>query len=195
MVIAEILAGMHSRQGNLEVPLQGETDMQGRSQAGADSRSPAAISEHLAALDVAPALRELVAASSECRSITSHFVEGDYVAVSPGAGGHIAGYVHQRKVSLALSPRRADMVGAQHGWEVSPDSGITSYVQIPAGSLMAEPHRTAALALFLESLDWRASGPSQHIGAGTGAPAPGRPMETCKIHFTHMLGGRCEQCD
>ncbi len=156
---------------------------------------PGATAEHLRELGVVPDMQALVAAASAVRSITSHVVRGDYVAISPGAGGHIAGYVSQRRLSLALPPGRADAVGAKQGWAVWPDSGITSYVQIPAIALASEAQRVVALSLLLESLDWRALGPHWLAGAGSGDAAAGSPVEMCPVHFTEMLGGHCEQCD
>jgi hypothetical protein len=78
---------------------------------------------------------------------------------------------------------------------VEPDSGITSYLHIPATALGWEPQRSLVLALFLQSVDWRAAGPYQPTGGAASKAAPGQPAEMCPVHFTAMLRGHCDLCD
>jgi hypothetical protein len=153
------------------------------------------ITGHLCGLGVAPELQALVAAATAQRNLTSHVVPGDYVAISPGGGGYIVGYFRPHLLSLAMPPWRAELVGADQGWQVEPDSGITSYVRIPAAALASELQRSVALALFLQSIDWRAAGPHQDSAASPPRMAPSPSVPTCPVHFTQMLGGRCDLCD
>lgn len=81
-------------------------------------KSSAPLAEHLDVLKAAPALTKLVLTAGLHRRLTGHVVTRDYVAVSSRSGGHVAAYCHRTELSLALPPRRAEDVGAEHGWRV-----------------------------------------------------------------------------
>jgi len=162
----------------------------------AQSAVPTTIAEHLSSRGVAPELQALVASVSEQRSLVSR-VRG-HVALSPGGGGYIVAHVHPQVLSLAMPPPRARKVASEHGWTVEADSGITSYLRIPAGALRVERKRARVLDLFVQSVDWRAGGPHPLVAAtadgDADAPQP-RQIEQCPVHFTAMPGGHCDSCD
>lgn len=160
----------------------------------AESALPTTIAEHLSSRGVAPELQALVASVCEQRSLVSR-VRG-YVAISPGSGGYIAGYVHPQVLSLAMPPPRARKVASEHGWTVEADSGVTSYLRIPAADLRVERKRARVLDLFVQSVDWRAGGQHPLVAATVDADAPRpRQIEQCPVHFTAMPGGHCDSCD
>lgn len=152
------------------------------------------IADHLRSRGVAPELQALVASVCEQRSLVSRL--RGYVALSPAGGGYIVGYVHPQLLSLAMPPPRARKVGSEQGWTVEADSGITSYLRIPAADLRVERKRARVLDLFLQSVDWRAREPQPAVAkaADPGDPRP-RQIEQCAIHFTAMPGGHCDSCD
>lgn len=168
------------------------TDLKGGTVA--ESALPTTIAEHLSSRGVAPELQALVAAVCEQRSLVSR-VRG-YVALSPGGGGYIVGYVHPQVLSLAMPPPRARKVASEHGWTVEADSGVTSHLRVPAADLRVERKRARVLDLFLQSVDWRAGGPHPLVAevADPSAPLP-RHIEQCPVHFTAMPGGHCDSCD
>ena len=159
-----------------------------------ETAMPTAVADHLTSRGVAPELQALVASVCEQRHLVSR-VRG-YVALSPAGGGYIVGYVHPQVLSLAMPPPRARKVASEHGWTVEADSGITSYLRVPAEDLRVEKNRTRVLDLFLQSVDWRAGGPHPVVAKTVDPDAPQpRLIAQCPVHFTAMPGGHCDSCD
>ena len=125
---------------------------------GVEGSMPANVVADLKKYTVSSDLRAVIEATSARTGITSHVVSGSYVSISPDNGQPIAGFIHRKRMTLAMPPPRAELVASQYGWRVQRKNGVSSYVKIPADGLVTEAQRAVARDLLVEAICWRALG-------------------------------------
>jgi hypothetical protein len=88
-----------------------------------------------------------------------------YVSLRPTPVGAIAVYSHPHHLSIAVEPQKAVALrGLMPYADQILKSPATTYVVVKDTDLSS--HFTAVLELAIQSVDWRASGPSTTLGSG-----------------------------
>ena len=113
-----------------------------------------------------------------------------YVSLRPSVDRAVAVYVHANRVSIACDPLKASSLNLPG--RKDPVTPATTYVVLDSDHL--DTAHAAAVQLAVESLDWRAAGPSRSERAARGQVAD-LEQEVCPdCRFVVTPAGTCN-CD
>lgn len=167
-----------------------DVDVVRAASAAVDALLVSADSPRRPAPQLLPALLDDLDAEASVRSLVDTLAAGqpvvaarqsDYVSLRPAAGGSVAVYVHRATLAIALPPGQAAAAAdAVPAAVLQQKTGITSYLRVPAASLLS--HHDAVLELCSRSLAWRASAvsgaQSSLVSIGPVAPTEA-PCRSC----------------
>ena len=106
----------------------------------------------------------------------------NYLSLRPDPVGAIAVYAHAGHVSIAVEPAKAKGLRTQEPFrEQILKTPATTYVVVSEADLLV--HDEAVVAVALESVDWRATGPASTLGKGGGRSAS-EEQDTCPNCWT-----------
>ena len=114
----------------------------------------------------------------------------NYLSLRPLPVGAIAVYAHSAHVSIAVEPGKAKALQSQaHFRQQILKTPATTYIIVKESDLAT--HEEAVVAVAVESMDWRAIGPSSTLGKG-GSKASVMEQDTCPNCWTVISpGGGC----
>jgi hypothetical protein len=147
------------------------------------------LEERLQDLNPTSVIATLVRDLDKERSIASDR-RANYLSLRPTPVGAIAVYTHSLHVSIAVEPAKAVALrGTMPYADQILKTPATTYLVVKDTDLNA--HFKAVLELAIQSVDWRASGPSMTLGSGH-QNKPVVEVETCPNCWTQVTpAGEC----
>ena len=147
------------------------------------------LDERLQDLNPTPAIATLVRDLDKERNIASDR-RANYISLRPAPVGAIAVYTHSLHVSIAVEPAKAVALrGTMPYADQILKTPATTYIVVNDTDLNA--HFNAVLELSIQSVDWRATGPSMTLGSGPQTKPVAEP-ETCPNCWTQVTpAGGC----
>jgi hypothetical protein len=122
------------------------------------------LEERLQDLSPTSAIATLVHDVDRQRSLASDR-RADYLSLRPAPVGAIAIYTHAQHVSIAVEPAKAVALrGTMPYAEQILKTPATTYLLVKDSNL--EDHFKEVLDLAIQSIEWRALGPSMTLGSG-----------------------------
>lgn len=142
---------------------------------------------HLDDLGPTQSIRRFVHDVAEQRPVLPTRRHG-YVSLRPSVDRAVAVYVHANRVSIACDPLKASSLNL--AGRRDPVTPATTYVVLDSDQLNTA--HAAAVQLAVESLDWRAAGPSRSERAGRGQLADPEQEICPDCRFVITPAGTCD---
>ena len=147
------------------------------------------LEERLQDLNPTSKIKALVRDLAQARSIASDR-RANYLSLRPSPVGAIAVYTHSQHVSIAVEPAKAVALRTAMPFaDQILKTPSTTYMVVKDTDLNA--HFKIVLELAVQSVDWRATGPSMTLGSGP-QNKPVLEPETCPNCWTQVTpAGEC----